>query len=211
MASITLSDIGNILLRSISIILFVTIYVYIVHLEKIGCTCAMTGDTNFIKNFSLFGSIYMFITIFIPHSVIQSSGNSMVSFLLSLIDIIFNLVAIYFFYITYRYTRYLVNEKCKCSDDIRKDIISVGSIIIFMLLFFFVVLQILIAVIFGAINGAITSISKTERSSQNILRNPVESITKLPSKLKEDFDDITKSIKNTSKKIKATIKSNKRR
>jgi len=211
MASISLGDISSILLRSISIILFITIYIYIVHLENIGCKCATNSDTTFIKNFSLFGSIYMLITIFFPHSVIQSTGNSTVSFVLSLIDILFNLVAIYFFYVTYRYTRYLVNEKCKCSEDIRREIISIGSIIIFMLLFFFVVLQILIAIIFGAINGALNSISKTEKDSHNVLRNPIDSLTKLPSKLKQDFNDITSSIKNTSKKIKNTINSNKKR
>lgn len=207
MASITLSDIGGILLRSISIILFVTIYLYVVDLENKGCKCAESGDSYFIKSFSLFGAIYMFISIFIPHSMIQKSGNGVVSFVLSLVDIVFNLTAIYFFYVTYRYTRYLVNEKCKCSEDMRREIISLGSIIIFMLLFFFVVLQILVAIIIGAINGAITSISKNEGNVKSILKDPLSSISKLPSKIRSDLKEINSSIRDSASKLRKSIKS----
>ena len=47
----------------------------------------------------------------------------------------------------YNYTRYLVNEKCKCSDDIRRNIIMIGSIIEIFIAILFIVSIFIIPVI----------------------------------------------------------------
>lgn len=210
-ANFGLSYITKVFYSVITVILLIVIYTYINSLENKGCQCALPPNINFIKGFTIFAIIYLIFTGLVSEKVIYDNFGVNILIINKFVDLIFALVFVYYLYEVVIYTRRLVNEKCKCSEDIRREIISIGSIIIFMLLFFFVVLQILIAIIFGAINGAINSISKTERDSHNILRNPIDSLTKLPSKLKEDLNDITSSIKNTSKKIKNTINSNKKR
>ena len=191
----------NVFIKLITIILFILTYTYITNLEAKGCKCDESGDSNFIKSFSLFGVIFLFVFMFIPHKLIYNTAGPSLSILINCIEIIFLIVSIYWFYITYRYTRYLVNEKCKCSTDIRREIIMIGSLIEFIIIFFVFILGLLLSIIGVTMATTINYMINNKNSIYDILENPIKSSKNIPSKLRAQVSSIKNIVKNTANGI----------
>jgi len=208
MAFLDSSFIAGVIMNLLIVILLIAIYTYIVNLENKGCKCADNGDSKFIKGFSIFAIIYLLATMFIPHKILVNTLGPIGSNILSFINIIFVFVSIYFWYITFRYTRYLVNEKCKCSEDIRREIIMTGSVLELILIFFIFILGLLFAIIFTVIMTTFNYIDSHESELQQIVQNPLKSINKLPSKFKSSMADVSKIVKGTSSSVKRLVNKN---
>lgn len=192
----------NVIIKLITIILFGLTYTYIVSLENKGCKCAQTSDSNFIKSFSLFGIIFLLVVMFIPHKLIYKTVGPTLSILINSVEVVFLLISIYWFYVTYRYTRYLVNEKCKCSDDMRREIIMIGSLIEFIIVFFVFILGLLLSVIAVSIATTINYIVNNEDDIYSTITNPVKSASKIPSKLSSNLKTLKGIYSNTKKSVK---------
>ena len=192
----------SVFIKLITIILFGLTYSYITNLEAKGCKCDKSGDSNFIKSFSLFGIIFLFVFMFIPHKLIYNTAGPSLSILINCIEIIFLVVSIYWFYVTYRYTRYLVNEKCKCSNDIRREIIMIGSLIEFIIIFFVFILGLLLSIIGVTMATTINYMVNNKNSIYDILENPIKATKSIPSKLKENASSLKNIFKNTANGIK---------
>ena len=211
MAFLDISYIASVIMNFLIILLLIAIYTYIVNLENKGCVCAKSGDSSFIKGFSLFAIIYILVIMFIPHKVVIKFLGPVGSYLLGLIHLFFILVSIYFWWVTFRYTRYLVNEKCKCSEDMRREIIMVGSMIELILIFFIFILGLLFAIIFNIIVTTFNYIGKHDNELDQAIKDPVRSISKLPNKVKSSFSDASKIVKNTTSKFNNLVTKNKKK
>lgn len=198
----------NVILNFLIILLLIAIYTYIVNLENKGCECAQSKDSIFIKNFSIFAIVYYIVMMFIPQKLIYKNLGVTAVYLFGIINIIFITVCIYFWFCTFRYTRHLVNEKCKCSEDMRREIIMIGSIIELFLIFFIFIAGLIIAISVSILSTTFSYIKNNETNLGEVLKNPAKSFNKLPSKFKNDISSVGKLVKGTSSNLKKLIKAN---
>lgn len=202
MSKISFGFIAQVILSSLILLLLIATYTYIVSLEQKGCKCAETGDTKFIKGFTLFSIIYILISWYIPPAFILNNLGSGVMAVKSFVDIVFIFVFIYYIYTVFKYTRYLINEKCKCSEDFRREIIMAGSLIEFLLIFILFLVNVILAAIAASIAGALTSIKNNEQTLSDAIKHPVESLGKVPKSLRNSMRTVSNTIKSASKDIK---------
>jgi len=184
------------------VILLVLVYTYITSLEQKGCACAMTPDNNFIKGFTLFALIYLIFTGFVSEETMKDSVGPTIVFLYKFIDLIFVLVFIYYIYVVFRYTRYLVDEKCKCSTDMRREIIMIGSLIELVLLVILFILGVVTITIFSVLFTVIKTVSENSDNARDAIRDPMGSLSKLPKALEKEYTNIKDYVNKTSKEIK---------
>jgi len=201
MANFGISYITKILYSVITIILLIVIYSYIVSLENKGCKCAMTQNINFIKGFTIFSIIYLLFTGLVSDKAIYDNLGGSIVALNKFIDLIFVLVFIYYLYEVFRYTRYLVNEKCKCSTDMRSEIIMIGSVIEMILIFIIFALQIIIFTVLSVMFNLIKSVEDGAGDLKGAIRDPIGSFSKIPSKLSSSVNDIKTGVNKITKQI----------
>lgn len=199
--SFNISYIMKLLYSLLVVILLVLVYTYITSLEQKGCECAMTRDNNFIKGFTLFAIIYLIFTGFVPEESIKNIIGPNMVFLYKFIDLIFVLVFIYYIYVVFRYTRYLVDEKCRCSVDMRREIIMIGSLIELVLLVILFILGVVTITILSVLFTVVKTVSETSDNARDAIRDPIGSLSKLPKALKKEVDDISSYVSKTSKEL----------
>jgi len=185
----------------LTIILLVFIYTYLTSLETKGCLCAKTSNTNFIKGFTLFAIIYLIFTGFVPDKMVQKTFGLSIFGLYKLIDIIFVLIFIYYIYNVFQYTRYLVNEKCKCSEDIRREIIMIGSLIEFGLIFLLFLLHIIIFTIGLVAYNVVKEVNDSIDNIRGVIRDPIGSLSKVPKTLNKELSNASNYFKKTGKEL----------
>ena len=185
----------------ITLLLLIVIYSYIDSLEKKGCKCALPSNINFVKNYTIFAIIYFLFTAFIPQSFITNNFGASVSIFATFLDLIFNLVFIYYIYEVFKYTRALVNEKCKCSVDYRREIIMIGAIIEFILIFLVFLANIFIVVGLGMLYLTVKSVNDGAEDLSNAIHDPIGSLTKVPERIKTSIEKINTYIEKTSDEI----------
>ena len=173
-------------------------YTYINKLEKIGCACAEMKNRKFLKNFALLGAAYLFVTMLIsPSSAVKMFGKAgaFVYWGVSLLFILFSLV---FYVLALLYVRKLIKEKCECSEDVRREVLYIYSIVEIVLISIALVNGVLLTLLSSAIGLALATINNVDNTSVDVIesiRNPVKSLRKAPS----DFKKVTSSLKKTLK------------
>lgn len=195
----------NVILNFLTVLLYVASYMYIVNLEEKGCKCAEHRNRSFIKNFSLFAIVYLLITMVIPTGFITNTFGPIVAILYSVVQLIFLVTSIVYFFMALDYTRYLINEKCKCSEDIRREIIMIGSVIEIFFILLLLLSLLIIPVIFAAITTALKNMDKTEGALREAITDPVKSLRKVPNRLGKTTESINKLLKTTTKGVKDII------
>jgi len=185
----------------ITLILLVIIYSYLHNLENKGCACALTKNFSFIKGFTIFAIIYLLFTAMIPDEALYNTFGSTIVIVNKYVDLIFVLVFIYYLYEVFKYTRYLVNEKCKCSVDSRREIIMIGTMIEFFLVFVLFLLHIIIFVIFSTFFNVVNGVNNGVDEVHSIIRDPISSIGKIPSKLSSSVKEISDDLEKTVREI----------
>lgn len=185
----------------LTIALLAFVYTYLNNLEMKGCECASSPNSNFIKSFTIFAIFYLLFTMFIPDNMIKENlGSSFVIFK-GFIDLIFFIVFVYYLYIVFQYTRYLVNEKCKCSADIRREIIMIGSLIEFALIFILFLFHFIIAVVMSVVFAVIRELNDTSDNIRGVVRDPIGSLSKVPSTIKKEIGEISSYVSKTKKEL----------
>uniref|UniRef100_A0A6C0KWM5 Uncharacterized protein n=1 Tax=viral metagenome TaxID=1070528 RepID=A0A6C0KWM5_9ZZZZ len=197
-------NLGNLLSTIIGIIgvfLLVLVYTYVDKLEKIGCDCSSHPYRKYIKGFSIFAIIYVVFMFIIPASVaIRTFGKDM-AFVYAIAHVIFAILAIVFFVYSLLYTRYLMKEKCKCSEDSRREILYLWSlieVILFALIFIIQILLLLAAVTIGAATGMVDIVKGNSELVHEAVYNPLRSVQRIP-KAVRDLPSSLKKIKNIKK------------
>ena len=201
MANFGLSYIAKILYSVITIILLIIIYSYITSLEEKGCKCALPPNINFIKGFTMFSIIYLLFTGIVSDQTISDNFGDNIVLINKIIDLIFALVFIYYLYEVFRYTRALVNEKCKCSVDSRREIIMIGTVIEFILIFILFIFQILIVFILSTMFNVVKAVEDGSSDLKGVIRDPIGSISKVPGKIKSQIGTINSYVNKTSREL----------
>jgi len=203
MANFGVSYFIKVLSSVLTLILLVIIYSYLYNLENKGCACALTKDFSFIKGFTIFAIIYLLFSAMVSDEALYNMAGSNIVLINKYVDLIFILVFIYYLYEVFKYTRYLVTEKCKCSVDSRREIIMIGSVIEFILIFVLFLLHIIIFVIFSTIFNVVKSVNDGVDELHETIKDPISSISKVPSRLassvREIRDDLGKTIKEVGR------------
>ena len=202
MADFGITYIIKLIYSILTIILIALVYTYITSLEQKGCACALSPNSNFIKGFSLFAISYLVFTGLISDKLLNDTFGSNIVLLYKFIDLIFIIVFVYYLYIVFQYTRYLVNEKCKCSADMRREIIMIGSFIEFALIFILVLIKIILFTIFIVVYNIIKNVNDESDNIRGVIRDPVGSLSKVPKTLSKEVKDIKGYVKKTAKEVK---------
>lgn len=206
--------IGQVLLNLFIFFLLLAVYTYIIKLENIGCECAKHPHRDFIKYFSLVALVFLGLITFVPMSWIIKTFGSVISSLFAFVTFVFYIVCIVYFFLTLEYTRYLVNEKCKCSQDIRRELVMAGSIIEITIILLILLVIIILPIIFNSVTIIVQNIGNVEQEVSTAVRNPYASIQTIPKKLKKAtkiVSDIGSQSKKGFKKIMNAPKFSRRR
>jgi hypothetical protein len=205
-ANFGLSYITKVLYSTITVILLIVIYSYLVSLENKGCKCAITTNVNFIKGFTIFAIVYLIFTGLVSDQMIYDNFGSNILIVNKFVDLIFALVFIYYLYEVFMYTRTLVREKCKCSEDNRREIIMIGSIIEFVLIFILFIVNIIIVVILTVAFNVVKSIEDGAADLKGVIRDPIGSFAKIPKSIADDVNLVRSSVSKISKQLARTRK-----
>ena len=96
------------------------------------------------------------------------------------------------------YTRYLVNEKCKCSEDVRREFVMAGSIVEISLLLLILLVVMLLPIIFNSMSFIMGNAKSYENELSTVMKNPYKSFKSIPSKIKNS--NISSNMKSVVRK-----------
>ena len=185
----------------IFVILLVIIYAYLHKLENIGCECSEHPNKDFIKNFTIIALVYFFITAFISLKSIAKNMGGVVVQLLAIATFVFFLLFVVYIYYAFDYVRYLTNEKCKCSEDMSRDVIAVGTMISLFLFLTLLFTIIIIPILIITLSNLLDKIEDFESEVEQTIRNPMRTFKTTPDRIARSAKEIGSFVKKSAKKI----------
>ncbi len=206
--SISIGYIGHVVLNLFIFFLLLAVYSYIDKLETTGCECGRHPNRDFIKTFSIFALVFLAIITFIPMSTIINTFGNIVAGIFSFVKFVFYIVCVVYFFMTLEYTRYLVNEKCKCSEDYRRELIMAGSVVEIAILLLVLLVIIILPIIFNSVSIVVKNMDGFEKEVSTAIRNPYESMKSVPGKLKKVTSMVSKIGSQSTKALKKMTRSN---
>ena len=196
------SYILSVLINFLGAFLLIITYTYIDKLEKIGCACSVHKYRKFIKGYSIFAIFFILFTMFMPPNLVSKTLGSTFGLVYFVAIVLFCLATIVFFVYTIVYVRYLMREKCKCSEDVRREIIFAWSIIEIACLSALIILPLMMGVLGGTYFLGISllkDVKNDETDVVNTLLNPVKALSKFPKNVKDLPSNMKKSFKKYKK------------
>jgi predicted PurR-regulated permease PerM len=185
----------------IFVILLVIIYAYLHKLENIGCECSEHPNKDFIKNFTIIALVYFFVTAFISLKSIAKNMGGVVVQLLAIATFVFFLLFVVYIYYAFDYVRYLTNEKCKCSEDMSRDVIAVGTMISLFLFLTLLFTIIIIPILIITLSNLLDKIEDFESEVEQTIRNPMRTFKSTPDRIARSAKEIGSFVKKSAKKI----------
>lgn len=204
--NVSISYIGNLALNSFVFLILIAVYSYVMKMEDIGCACSDHPNKEFIKQFSVVALISLLVLIFLPPDFVADSFGSLMAGLFAVVKFIFYMICIVYFYMILDYTRYLVNEKCKCSEDIRRELIMAGSIVEIALMLMVLLVIMILPLLFNSVTYIIQNFDNVEKGLGNAVQTPYKSLKKLPSKFKKATSMTSKFASRSMKSMKGMKK-----
>ena len=196
-----LSFYSSAIIQAIFAILLIIILSYIYKLENMGCECSEHPNKEFIKNFTIVALAYFLITSIISLKSVAESMGYVVVQLLSIATFVFFLMFVVYIYYAFDYVRYLTNEKCKCSEDISRDIISVGTMISLFLFLTLLFTIIIVPILLSTLSDLLNRLEVFEGEIEDTVSNPMRTIQKTPDRILTSVKDVGKFVKKSAKKI----------
>jgi hypothetical protein len=176
-------------------------YTYVDKLEKLGCACSESQYRSYIKSYSIFLIIYLFATMLMPASAIADMFGDVGTYAYMVIRPLVSVATIVFIVLTVMYLRDLVNKKCQCSEDIRREVLYIYYIIEVILISFAVLYGLMEIVVLGALGTSLNAVKKLASSDViDNLRNPVKHMKSLPKDLKGFPKRVSDTLKKTMSK-----------
>jgi predicted PurR-regulated permease PerM len=121
--------------------------------------------------------------------------------LLSIATFVFFLMFVVYIYYAFDYVRYLTNEKCKCSEDLSRDIISVGTMISLFLFLTSLFTIIIVPILLSTLSGLLSKIEVFEEEVEDTIRNPMKSLRNTPDKIVRSVKEVGSFVNKSAKKI----------
>jgi hypothetical protein len=196
-----LSFYSSAIIQAIFAILLIIILSYIYKLENMGCECSEHPNKEFIKNFTIVALAYFLITSIISLKSVAESMGFVVVQLLSIATFVFFLMFVVYIYYAFDYVRYLTNEKCKCSEDISRDIISVGTMISLFLFLTMLFTIIIVPILLSTLSDLLNRLEVFEGEIEDTVSNPMRTIQRTPDRILTSVKDMGKFVKSSAKKI----------
>jgi hypothetical protein len=176
--------IGNFIIHLFMFILLISVYTYIQKLEKSGCMveCDVKYPyVKFIKQFSIFAlGFILFVMLVPPGTILADIFGPKITTVYTFVIVMFYLVFGLYLWMTMTYTRLLITEKCKCSEDIRRELIFAGATIEMILLVLVILTVIIIPIILSTITIFFDNIGDVSSKIQSNLKNPAKGIKEVP-------------------------------
>ena len=175
------------------------IFTYLNKLETIGCACAEHPYRKFIRGYTIFAILFLLITLVVPVKDLVGSLGQMVFMWL---NVAFVLASLIYFVLVIIYARYLTKAKCACSEDIRRDVMYIYSIVEIIVLASLVLLPRALEFLNGAVDlvqKTASSVSKSAGDVTDTIRNPVKAVKKFPGSFKKNVKDVRSSFKRASR------------
>ena len=160
-------------------------YTYIDKMEKLGCACAEFKYKKFIKVWTLIAFAVVAIMMFMPLKMVNEFNHSM-GMAYGIFHFLFLSIHIVYLILTLLYIDHLVKEKCKCSEDIRRELLYFWFILRAVLLLAFVVLPLFIKL-------GLTSVAFIQGSGSDIMGSTtprVKDFKKLPKSLRSSYSSL---------------------
>ena len=180
----------------IGVIVLLVIYSYIDKLEKINCECAVHPNQKFIKNYIIFAVVFLLVTAFMPPGRMNSVFGPMYAVVYQIIAFVFAIATFVFYIYAMRYARYLMVEKCKCSEDVRREVMYYWSMLMVVLFVLLVVVGFITAIAQGAAAITLTSgksgLKELSRTAMEVTSNPIKSIRRVPKSLEKSVKQAMK-------------------
>ena len=201
---ITPSYIVNIIINLFIFALLICVYTYLLKLEKAGnCDCAFKYPyVGFIKSFTIFAFIFLIFTMFIPHDKLSEFFGPQIAGIYIFIVLIFYILFAVYIFMTMDYTRLLIREKCKCSQDIRRELIFAGSTIELILIFIALLVLTIFPILSCSLSVIFTNLKTFSNNVETNLKNPVKGIKNVPNQLSKVSNQVKDIVKSSSKSIK---------
>lgn len=197
-----LSSVGaivNAVVNMIGVIVMLVIYTYIDKLEKIDCPCAEHPMRNFIKNYIVFAIIFLLVATFLPPSVINNTLGPVYAMIYGIVYFIFIIATFVFYIYVMRYARFLMMNKCKCSEDFRREAMYIYSIIVVITYAILVFLPILVTIAVGGVGLATASgkqaLKDIRKTSMAVTMDPVKAVQSVPKSLRKSITKLGKLAK----------------
>lgn len=194
--------IGGVILHILVFILLLMIYTYILKLENIGCKCSDHPNKDFIKSYTIISIVFFIVTSFISLKDVYDNMGEIVAIMFSVFTIVFYVIFIAYIYMCFEYVRFLINEKCKCSDDWRREIIMAGTFIEIILFFIAVLTGIIIPVLTESVVSVLSKASTFRSDVRESIYDPVSSLSKVPNKFRKSARDVSSFLKKSSRDLK---------
>ena len=187
------------ILNIIGVIMLLVVYTYIDKLERIQCKCAEHPSRNFIKYYIIFAIVFLLVNAVLPPNKMTGQLGQVYGFVYAIVMILFSVATFVFYVFAMQYARYLMIEKCKCSEDTRREVMYVWSIL--MLVLYAVLVIIPIIVVLGQSGVALVmstgrdAAKKMTNLTMEATVNPIKSLRRVPGSLKSSFGQLKKSFK----------------
>jgi hypothetical protein len=196
-------------LSVIGVVLMGLTYTYIDKLERINCACAEHPYKNFIKNYIIFAICFLIVTAFLPPSMVVGLIGPIYGLIYLIIKWIYVIATIVFFVYALRYVQYLTREKCKCSEDVRREVLYWWSIIQLIIFSILVLLPFIVMIASGgfalAVKSGKSALSNLDKTVMTTTINPVKGVKKASRELRNDFTLGSRSFKKTIKSLKSKM------
>lgn len=172
----------------IGVILMVVTYLYIDKLEKIQCACAEHPYKKYIKSYLVFAIAFLLVTAFVPPTKAARLFGPLFAVVYAVVKIIYGFATFIFFIYALQYVRFLMKEKCKCSEDVRREVLYVWSIAEILIYFVLVIIPIIVLFVGNAVALVLTTgksaVKEVTAVSMEASVNPVKALKKVPKSLR---------------------------
>jgi hypothetical protein len=169
----------------IGIVLLAVTYTFMDKLEKIGCACAEHPYRKFVKIYPMVAIVYLLITMFIHP---RDLGKSFIP-VFAIAKLIYIITTIVFFILALIYVRYLKTVKCQCSEDVRREVLYIWSILEIILLASLVLFYLIEAVLESGAAIVVNTAKGVNKSYDTVREaavNPIAAVRKLPASLRKN-------------------------
>lgn len=202
----SISYLGGLILNLLIFILLLIILTYIYKLETIGCECASHPNREFIKSYTIISLVFLLLTSFISITDIHDNFGENVAILFSIFTVIFYVIFIVYIYFTFEYVRFLINEKCKCSEGLSRDIIMIGTMVELLLFVVALFTGIIIPVLIETVSSLMSKLQGFKNDMKESIRDPISGLKKTPQRLTNSAKSVGKFLKKSVKDLKKLSK-----
>jgi hypothetical protein len=174
----------------LGIFLLALTYTYIDKLEKTGCACAEHPYRNFLKKYTIFAIIFLAVMMWFPPAVAFKAFGPVAGIAIMAVKALFFFATIAFFIMALKYVRYLMKEKCKCSEDMRREVLYIWAILEIIIIAAIVIIPVIAFVSSSALALASSSAKEVQKHANSVMDavvDPIKSIKKVPASLKKSL------------------------